>query len=64
MKIIAKDNFDTGGVPDIVIAENLDAATAKARCEELNASCGPGSPRWHVVRSDDYKPLTNEDIYS
>lgn len=45
-----------------LVEENLDAAAAKKRCEELNAAAHPQGEEYFVVRSDDAKVRTIESI--
>jgi hypothetical protein len=52
MKIVAIDNFDRDWVPEHDLETGLDARTAKERCEKHNASCGPYSEWYYVVRGD------------
>lgn len=62
VKIVAIDNFGRDWMPEHEVETGLDEKTAKERCEKHNASCGPYSESYYVVRADDVKTRTLDDI--
>ena len=55
MKIIGRDNFDSGVVPDILIAENVRKGYALIIANLLNESPTKDIDRFYVAVEDDYR---------
>ena len=55
MKVVGIDNFDRDEVPDFLVCENVSEHYGKLIVDMLNADGSHTSPKFFVLRQDDYK---------